>query len=79
MSLAMAESLQAEALDRSVLYLYFTCEEQGLLDSAYYTSAPAVPLRRVVGVVNLDAGAPPATRSLAHCGRNRFHPGNGKG
>lgn len=61
MSLTMAESLQGDAPDRSVLFLYFTGEEKGLLGSTYYTTVPAVPLHRTVAVVNLDAGAPPAT------------------
>lgn len=61
MSLAIAEALRDHPPERSVLFLYFTGEERGLLGSTYYVSAPAVPLRRTVGVVNLDAGAPPAT------------------
>jgi hypothetical protein len=61
MSLAIAGALRDDPPDRSVLFLYFTGEERGLLGSTYYTAAPAVPLHRTVGVVNLDAGAPPAT------------------
>lgn len=61
MSLAIAGALRTDVPDRSVLFLYFTGEERGLLGSTYYTAAPGVPLRRTVGVVNLDAGAPPAT------------------
>lgn len=61
MSLAIAGALRDHAPQRSVLFLYFTGEERGLLGSTYYVSAPAVPLHRTVGVVNLDAGAPPAT------------------
>ncbi len=60
MSLAVADALRADPPDRPVLFLYTTAEERGLLGATYYTTRPAVPLRRTVGVVNLDAGAPPA-------------------
>jgi Zn-dependent M28 family amino/carboxypeptidase len=57
----------ADALDRSetppshsVLFLFFTGEERGLLGSDYYVAHPAWPLGRTRAVVNLDAGAPPA-------------------
>lgn len=43
----------------SVLFLFFTGEEQGLLGSDYYVARPAWPLVRTRGVINLDAGAPP--------------------
>jgi Zn-dependent M28 family amino/carboxypeptidase len=62
MSLAIAEAL-AEAPERpahSVLFLFFTGEERGLLGSDFYVSRPAWPLDRTLVVVNLDAGAPPA-------------------
>ncbi|HEX6559017.1 MAG TPA: M28 family peptidase [Longimicrobiales bacterium] len=44
---------------RSVLLLFFTGEERGLLGSSYYASHPAVPLKQMAGLINLDAGAPP--------------------
>lgn len=60
MLLAIAESLVREPPARSVLLLFLTGEERGLLGSSYYVSAPLVPLERTVAVINLDAGAPPA-------------------
>jgi len=44
----------------SVLFLFFTGEEQGLLGSDYFVARPAWPLQRIAAVINLDAGAPPA-------------------
>jgi len=40
---------------RSVLMLAVTAEEQGLLGSGYYATNPLYPLRKTIGVVNMDA------------------------
>ncbi len=40
---------------RSILLLFVTAEEQGLLGSAYYAAAPVYPLARTAGVINIDA------------------------
>lgn len=60
MLLAIADAIRKDPPARSTLFLFFTGEEQGLLGSTYYVSAPLVPLERTVAVINLDAGAPPA-------------------
>jgi Zn-dependent M28 family amino/carboxypeptidase len=60
MLLAIAETLREHPPARSVLFLFFTGEERGLLGSTYYVSDPLVPLERVAAVINLDAGAPAA-------------------
>jgi len=60
MLLAIAEALRDAPPARSVLFLFFTGEEKGLLGSSYYASAPLVSLERTAAVINLDAGAPPA-------------------
>lgn len=60
MLLAMAKTLRDSPPARSVLFLFLTGEERGLLGSSYYTARPVVPLERTVAVINLDAGAPPA-------------------
>ncbi len=60
MLLAIADVLGASPPPRSVLFLFFTGEERGLLGSSYYATRPLVPLDRTVAVINLDAGAPPA-------------------
>jgi hypothetical protein len=45
---------------RSVLFLFLTGEERGLLGSDYYAAHPLIPASRTVADINLDAGAPPA-------------------
>ena len=40
---------------RSVLFLFVTAEEQGLLGSAGYAERPLYPLAKTVAVLNLDA------------------------
>ena len=63
MLLAIAEAMSKDPPARSVLFLFPTGEERGLLGSTYYASQPAIPLSRTVAVINLDAGAPPAPPS----------------
>jgi Zn-dependent M28 family amino/carboxypeptidase len=42
------------ALQRSVLFLAVTAEEQGLLGSAWYAANPLLPLNKTVGGLNMD-------------------------
>jgi hypothetical protein len=60
MLLAIAQYLAAHPTPRSALFIWFTGEERGLLGSDYYVANPVVPLAGAAGVINLDAGAPPA-------------------
>jgi Zn-dependent M28 family amino/carboxypeptidase len=63
MLLAIAQAMgpvPGPAARHSVLFLFFTGEEQGLLGSDYFVSRPLWPLDSILGVINLDAGAPPA-------------------
>jgi hypothetical protein len=60
MLLSIAAAMMARPPQRSVMFLWLTGEERGLLGSDYYVAHPLVPLDRVTGVINLDAGAPPA-------------------
>jgi hypothetical protein len=61
MLLAIAKAMQdAPRPARSVLFLFLTGEERGLLGSDYYAAHPLVPASRTVAGINLDAGAPPA-------------------
>ncbi|MCX7984010.1 MAG: M28 family peptidase [Bacteroidetes bacterium] len=39
---------------RSFIFVYFTGEEHGLLGSKYFITNPPVPLRSIVGVINVD-------------------------
>jgi Zn-dependent M28 family amino/carboxypeptidase len=60
MLLAVAEAMaHGPRLDRSVLFLFFTGEERGLLGSDYVAAHPVVPPDRIAAAINLDAGAPP--------------------
>jgi Zn-dependent M28 family amino/carboxypeptidase len=40
---------------RSILFLFVTAEEQGLLGSEYYAEHPLVPLVKTLAAINLDA------------------------
>jgi hypothetical protein len=44
----------AERPARSLLFLWFTAEEHGLLGSEYFTDNPTVPRRSMVTMINLD-------------------------
>lgn len=50
----IAELLRAAGTRRSVLFIAFAGEEEGLLGSAYYVRHPVLPLERTVAMVNLD-------------------------
>ena len=61
MLLAIAKAMQSEPRPaRSVLFLFLTGEERGLLGSDYYAAHPLFPPARTAAGINLDAGAPPA-------------------
>lgn len=60
MLLAIAEALRAAPPAASVAFLFFTGEERGLLGSSFAAAQPPFPLSQVKGLINLDAGAPPA-------------------
>ena len=49
-----AELKRAGPLPRSVLFCLFSGEEEGLLGSEYFVDHPAVPLDRVVAMLNMD-------------------------
>lgn len=46
---------QGKPLDRSVVFLATTAEEQGLLGSRAWVAAPTIPHKNVVAVINLDS------------------------
>jgi hypothetical protein len=62
MLLATAKAVvsRRERLRHSVLFLFLTGEEKGLLGSDDFVADPAWPLEQILGVINLDGGAPPA-------------------
>jgi Zn-dependent M28 family amino/carboxypeptidase/nicotinamidase-related amidase len=53
--LELARAMKPLAPRRSVLFLFVTAEEQGLLGSAYYAEHPLYPLAKTLAVLNLDA------------------------
>jgi Zn-dependent M28 family amino/carboxypeptidase len=63
MLLAIAQAMArspGEPMRHSVVFLFPTAEELGLLGSDYYVAHPLWPLVRTAAVIALDAGAPPA-------------------
>tara|TARA_Y100001968_G_scaffold282942_1_gene281174 strand:- start:17 stop:1792 length:1776 start_codon:yes stop_codon:yes gene_type:complete len=54
--LEIAEKLKANqfALNRSILFMGYNAEEQGLLGSKYYVNNPTVPLNNIVTMINMD-------------------------
>ncbi len=56
--LAIAEAHTQAPPERSVMLLFVTAEEQGLLGSEYYVKSPTVPLENTVCNLNLDGVNP---------------------
>jgi aminopeptidase YwaD len=54
LELARVSSLHAGALKRSLLFIAFSAEEEGLLGSRYYVNHPAFPLEKTVAMINMD-------------------------
>ena len=58
--LAIAESFAKSPIrpDRSIVFLFVTAEEQGLLGSEFYTENPIYPLAQTVANLNMDGVNP---------------------
>jgi Zn-dependent M28 family amino/carboxypeptidase len=56
--LAIAESMIQQEAERSVVFLFVTAEEQGLLGSEYYAENPLFPMENTVANINLDGVNP---------------------
>lgn len=52
--LALAEALSQSPTKRSIIFLTVSGEEHGLWGSAWFTSNPPVPIRKIVANFNLD-------------------------
>jgi Zn-dependent M28 family amino/carboxypeptidase len=52
---ALSELPAAQKPRRSILFLFPTAEEQGLLGAAWYSTHPVVPLNKTAANVNLDS------------------------
>jgi Zn-dependent M28 family amino/carboxypeptidase len=54
LELAQIFATQAARLKRSLLFMAFSGEEEGVLGSSYYVKHPIFPLERTVAMVNMD-------------------------
>jgi len=54
MELARIFSLSKQRPSRSLMFVNFSGEEEGLIGSEYFVNHPPVPLKRIVAMVNLD-------------------------
>ncbi len=59
MLLGIARAVRDSPPERSLLFLFFTGEERGLLGSTFFASEPPVSLEQITALINLDGGAPP--------------------
>jgi hypothetical protein len=60
LAIGQAMTSRADPPKHSVLFLFPTGEEKGLLGSDYFVAHPLWTLGEMLGVIDLDAGAPPA-------------------
>ena len=58
LDIAAAFQSHPEKLRRSILFLWVTAEEKGLLGSRYFAAHPTVPLESIVADVNVDMFLP---------------------
>ena len=58
LEIAEAFAHDRRAPQRSIAFICWTMEEQGLLGSLYFTEHPLWPLNHIVGGINLDANLP---------------------
>jgi len=54
MELARVLASQHASLKRSIVFAAFSAEEEGLLGSKHYVSAPSFPLENTVAMINMD-------------------------
>ena len=54
LEVAEAFSSMEQKPKRSIIFLWVTCEEIGLLGSKYYTENPIFPLEKTVACINID-------------------------
>ncbi len=69
--LAAASILSQNPPARSLLFIAFTGEEEGLLGSTYYARNPAVPLEKTIFVLNTDGAGYTDTSAVTVLGLNR--------
>jgi Zn-dependent M28 family amino/carboxypeptidase len=72
LEIAGAFAARAEPPDRSILFLFTTAEEAGMLGAEWYVRQPLVPLQRTVAALNIDgANLWGETRDAAATGLER--------
>lgn len=54
LELARQLAMERPNLQRSLLFIAFAGEEEGLIGSAYFTNHPTVPIQNIVAMINLD-------------------------
>lgn len=54
LEIAEAFARQTPRTDRSVIFLFTTAEEAGMLGASWYVRSPLLPLRRTVAALNID-------------------------
>jgi len=69
--ISAARSLSYRPARRPIIVLATTAEEQGLLGSQYYISAPVVPLKDTIFALNVDAAGFDSTDAVTILGLNR--------
>ena len=52
--LELARMLSSQKLKRTVVFIAFSGEEEGLIGSSYYVNHPIVPLANTVAMINMD-------------------------
>jgi hypothetical protein len=50
----LARMLSSQKLKRTVVFIAFSGEEEGLIGSSYYVSHPIIPLANTVAMINMD-------------------------
>jgi aminopeptidase YwaD len=50
----LARMLSSQKLKRTVVFIAFSGEEEGLIGSSYYVNHPIVPLQNTVAMINMD-------------------------
>jgi hypothetical protein len=53
-----AKALSAQPIKRTILFIAFTGEEEGMLGSQYYVAHPTVKLKDIVAAINMDMYLP---------------------
>jgi Zn-dependent M28 family amino/carboxypeptidase len=53
-----AKALRSQSVKRSILFIAFTGEEEGMLGSQYYVAHPTVKLKDIVAAINMDMYLP---------------------